>query len=280
MSATDARPPDASQGGWRPPAGTADPRFSTPQRLALNGRPALAYHHEAGDGPAVVFLGGFASTMDGTKATHLHAHARAAGWRFVRFDYRGHGASDGRFVDATIGAWRDDALAVLDHVVAAPCLLVGSSMGAWIATLSAIARPDRVAGVVTVAAAPDFVDLLLRPALSAAQRKDLATQGWTPRPSRYGDGPYPIGRAMVEQGSDHRVLTGAPIPVACPLRALHGLADPDVPFGLSLRLVDAWGAGDADAVLIKDGDHRLSRPSDLNRLTACVGAMRAGLATG
>ena len=270
MCETDASGTKGCQDTPHAAAGaSAVPDPQQPRRLSLPGRPALGYHLHAGAGPTIVFLGGFASTMDGTKASFLDERCRAEARAFLRFDYRGHGASDGAFVDATIGEWRDDALAMLDEVVHGPCLLVGSSMGAWIATLAARARPGRVAGMVTVAAAPDFTELLLRPALTATQKADLARQGWTPRPSRYGDGPYPIGRRLVEEGQHHRVLTG-PIDVPAPLRALHGLADPDVPFGLSLRLVQAWRHPDAEALLVKDGDHRLSRPEDLERLADVV----------
>ena len=241
--------------------------------MNLPGRPRLAYRHHRGIGPTILFLGGFASTMDGTKAAELEARCAGAGLDYLRFDYRGHGASDGRFVDATIGAWRDDALAMLDHVAGGPCLLVGSSMGAWIATLCVASRPAQVCGLVTVAAAPDFTEMLIRPALTADQHMDLDRQGWTPRPSRYGDGPYPISRVLLDEGLRHSVLA-RPIDARVPLRALHGMADPDVPYHLSLRLVAAWGHADAELTLVKDGDHRLSRPADLDRLWRTITALR------
>lgn len=270
MCETDASGTKGCQDTPRTSTGaSAVPDRQPPRRLSLAGRPSLGYHRCEGAAPTIVFFGGFASTMDGTKATFLDDRCRAWHRSFLRFDYRGHGASDGTFVDATVGEWLDDALAMLDRVTDGPCLLVGSSMGAWIATLAAQARPGRVAGMVTVAAAPDFTELLLRPALTAAQKADLERQGWTPRPSRYGDGPYPIGRRLVEEGRNHRVFPG-PINVPAPLRAIHGLADPDVPFGLSLRLVQAWQHADAEALLVKDGDHRLSRPEDLERLADVV----------
>ena len=244
-----------------------------PPRLTLPGRPRLAYRHHRGAGPTIVFLGGFVSTMDGTKAADLDARCGAAGLDYLRFDYRGHGASDGQFVEATIGAWRDDALAMLDHVAGDRCLLVGSSMGAWIATLCVLARPGRIGGLVTVAAAPDFTETLVRPALTADQHADLQRQGWTPRPSRYGDGPYPIARRLLDEGRRHLVLEG-PIDTDVPLHAMHGMADQDVPYHLSLRLLTAWGHPDATLTLVKDGDHRLSRPADLDRLWHTVTTLR------
>lgn len=225
----------------------------------------------APDRPGVVFLGGLNSSMAGEKATFLERCCLDRGLAHVRFDPLGHGASSGRFEDGTIGRWADDALAVLDALTEGPQVLVGSSMGAWLAVLVARARPGRVAGIATVAAAPDFTEDLIRPALPPDARAALARDGVWHRPSRYGDGPYPIARRLLDEARGHLVLRDHPVrSPAVPLRALHGLADPDVPWRQSLRLVEAWPAADARLTLIRDGDHRLSRPQDLALLEAAV----------
>jgi len=219
--------------------------------------------------PGVLFCPGFRSDMGGTKAVFLEARGRARGLAVTRFDYRGHGASPGRFEDGTIGAWTEDALAVLDGATDGPQILVGSSMGAWIAVLVARARPGRVAGVVTVAAAPDFTEDLIRPALGPEAEAALARDGVWRRPSAYADSPDLVTARLLDEARTHLVLR-APIPLAAPLRALHGLADTDVPWRQSLRLVEAWAGADVRLTLIKDGGHRLSRPQDLALLDAAV----------
>ncbi|MEQ8965765.1 MAG: alpha/beta fold hydrolase [Azospirillaceae bacterium] len=220
--------------------------------------------------PGVMVCPGFRSDMGGTKAVFLEARGRERGLAVTRFDYRGHGASPGRFEDGTIGDWAADALSVLDTATEGPQILVGSSMGAWIAVLVARARPDRVAGLVTVAAAPDFTEDLIRPALSAEARAALDRDGVWRRPSAYADEPDVITSRLLDEARDHLVLGDGPLALVMPLRALHGLADPDVPWRQSLRLVEAWGGADARLTLIKDGDHRLSRPADLALLDAAV----------
>ena len=232
----------------------------------------IAYRATPGVPPWVVFCGGFTSDMTGTKAQFLERRCTAAGIGYVRFDYGGHGASDGRFEDGTIGLWADDALAVLGTVVPEPAVLVGSSMGAWIAVLVARGRPERVAGLVTVAAAPDFTEDLIRPRLDARQRRELAATGLTHRPSPYGP-PDPITAALIEDGRSRLVLRDR-IALTMPLRAMHGMADGDVPYATSLRLVDRWAGDDARALLIKDGDHRLSRDGDLAVLWQVIGEVR------
>lgn len=229
----------------------------------------LAYRHRVGRGPTVVFLSGYMSDMTGTKAEALDAWAAATGRAFLRLDYSGCGASAGRFEDGTIGRWRDDARAVIDAAAPGPLLLVGSSMGGWIALLLAAAMPDRVRALVGIAAAPDFVDWGLWADLDAAQRETLMRDGRIEVPSGYADSPYVYTRALVEDGRANRVMD-RPIAYPGPVRLLQGQADPDVPWRLSLDLADRIDSSDVQVVLVKDGDHRLSRPADLALLTATL----------
>ncbi|MFO1058339.1 MAG: alpha/beta fold hydrolase [Dongiaceae bacterium] len=218
--------------------------------------------------PGVVFLGGFASDMGGTKATALAAHCRARGLALLRFDYRGHGASSGRFEEGTIGGWRNDALAALDRLTEGPQILVGSSMGGWIMLLLAAARPQRVAGLVGIAAAPDFTERLIRPALSPAQRAALAEAGRIELPSDYGP-PLAVTAGLMSEARRH-LLLDRPLAFAGPVRLLHGMADKDVPWTLSRLVAERLAAADVVLTLVKDGDHRLSRPQDLARILAAV----------
>jgi pimeloyl-ACP methyl ester carboxylesterase len=221
----------------------------------------LAWSKLEGRGPTVVFLPGYGSDMNGNKATALAVFCEQRGQAMLRFDYSGHGASGGRFEDGTIGTWSADALTAIDRLTEGPLVLIGSSMGGWIALLSALARRERVAGLIGIAAAADFTETLMWPALSFEQRAALLKSGIIHRPSRYGD-PTPITRALIEDGRNHLVLTG-PIPLDCPVRLLHGQADPDVPSEMALRIADKLAGSDVQVILVKDGDHRLSRPRDL-----------------
>lgn len=241
------------------------------RRLERGSGEWVAYVRHPGRSPEVLFLGGFASDMTGTKALRLEAHCRARGQAFTRFDYHGHGQSSGRFRDGTIGAWADDAVAVLDRVVEGPVVLVGSSMGGWIMLLVALARPERVKGLIGIAAAPDFTERLIRPALSAEQRATLARDGVLLQPSAYGE-PLPITQALLDEGRDH-LLLGAPIAIGCPVHLLHGQLDPDVPFQLGLELAQQLESRAVTVELVRDGDHRLSREADLRRLTAALDRM-------
>jgi len=216
-----------------------------------------------------MFCGGFRSDMAGTKATVLDAWAGAAGHAFVRFDYRGHGGSSGDFTDGTVGLWRDDALLVLDAASEGPMVLVGSSMGAWITLLAALARPQRVRGLVLVAPAVDFTEELIWNRLPADARATLERDGVWLRPSDYTNEPDRITRRLIEEGRDH-LLLGGPIPFHGPVRILHGLADETVPWRHGLRVAEALASTDVTMTLVKDGDHRLSGPEDLRRLTAAV----------
>ncbi|MEX2648122.1 MAG: alpha/beta hydrolase [Alphaproteobacteria bacterium] len=243
-----------------------------PSWLARPDGERLAYHRLDGRGPGVVFLGGFASDMTGTKAMALEAWCRAQGLAFVRFDYLGHGQSSGRFADGTIGRWTDDALAVLDALTEGPQILVGSSMGGWIMLLAALARPARVAGLVGVAAAPDFTEDLMWARWDEATRTRLISHGAIELPSAYGEAPTTITRALIENGRRH-LLLGAPIPLRRPVRLLQGMADPDVPWPTALRLAEKLESSDVVVTLIKDGDHRLARNEDLGKLLNCCSAI-------
>lgn len=248
---------------------------SASDTLVSAGGVSIAYHRTPGKSPGVVFLGGFMSDMTGTKATTLEALCRARGQAFLRFDYRGHGASSGRFEDGTIGLWAEDALAAFDQLTQGPQVLVGSSMGGWIALLTALERRERVAGLVGIAAAPDFTEDLLWAALAPDKRDDLARRGVLHLPSEYSDKPYSITWRLIEDGRRHLLLRG-PIDLTCPVRLLHGMRDPDVPWQRSLRLADKLATSDVRVLLIKDGDHRLSRDQDLSFLCRVVEDLIAG----
>ena len=243
-----------------------------PTLLKRDGRETIAYRAMEGSTPGAMFCGGFMSDMTGTKATALEAHCRRTGRAYVRFDYAGHGESGGAFRDGTIGAWRDDALAVLDRVASGPQVLVGSSMGGWIVLLLALARPGRVAGLVGVAAAPDFTEDLIWSALDDEGRRTLAETGEIVMPCDYGDDPYPITMDLIEEGRDHLLLR-APIALGCPIHLLQGMRDEDVPWRTALQIAESVESESVTVELVKDGDHRLSRDHDLARLCAAVDAV-------
>lgn len=212
--------------------------------------------------------------MTGTKATALDAWCRATGRAFTRFDYQGHGASSGRFTEGTIGRWRDDALAVIDLVTRGPLIVVGSSMGGWIAALVALARPERVAGLVTLAAAPDFTSRLIEARMTPEQQAAMARDGFITDPSDYDPEGYEITRDLVEEGRNHLIL-GGPVAIRCPIRLVHGDADKDVPWSLSAELLARVESRDATLTLVKGADHRLSSPADLARLQAAIEELAA-----
>jgi pimeloyl-ACP methyl ester carboxylesterase len=224
----------------------------------------LAYAQTSGRAPTVVFLPGFRSDMTGDKATYLARFCEARRHGMLRFDYSGHGASEGAFEDGDIGRWTADALALIDALTSGPLVLVGSSMGGWIALLASLARPARVAAFVGIAAAADFTERLMWQAMTPAERDQVMQRGVLHVPSEYGE-LYPITRRLIEEGRSH-LLLDAPIPLACPVRLLHGQADSSVPWETSLRIAERLTASDVQTVLVKDGDHRLSRPVDLSLL--------------
>lgn len=232
----------------------------------------IAYHHNSGTGPGVLFCGGFKSDMTGIKATALEAFCRQRGQQYTRFDYQGHGASSGRFEDGTIGTWRDDLLAVFEEITDGPQIVVGSSMGGWMALLLTLLRADRVAGLVLLAPAADFTTELLWKSLPPEARAQIERDGMWLRPSIYDDGPYPITRNLIEESRKHLVL-GHPIPFDGPVRILLGQQDETIPVEHILRTADAITSQDIEITLIKNGDHRLSNPNDLDKLRAAVAVL-------
>jgi len=215
--------------------------------------------------------------MTGAKACALDDLAARQGWGFVRFDYQGHGASGGAFETCTIGTWVADARAVIDTLTAGPQILVGSSMGGWIATLVALARPERVAGLLCIAPALDFTQKLIWPRLGPETRAELLAKGRITVPSAYDPKGYPITRALIEEGARHCLLD-APIPLTIPVRILHGMADADVPWRHGLAFAEALIGADVQLTLVKDGEHSLSRPADLDLLGRTLEALAAHLA--
>ncbi len=255
---------------------TANPSFATPHLRTL------AFHrHEGGaaGGPGVVFLGGFRSDMTGTKAMHLQGWAEAAGRDFLRFDYSGHGASSGRFEDGAIGDWLEDAVDAIAGLSRGPQILVGSSMGGWIALLVARERPDLVAGLVGIAAAPDFTEDLMWDAFSEAERATLLAEGRVTRPSDYDDEPDLITRRLIEEGRARLVLR-SPLALPFPVRLLHGTADVDVPQSVPLRLIAHADCADMALTLVKGADHRFSSPDALARIVAAIEEVTARLSPG
>lgn len=231
----------------------------------------LAWVRTPGRGPTTVFLPGFRSDMGGAKALATEAWCRASGAPCLRLDYSGHGASDGAFVDGSIGEWAADALLLIDRLTTGKLILVGSSMGGWIALLLALARPERLAGLIGIAAAPDFTEALMWDSMMPPERATLERDGVLLLPSQYGD-PTPVTKRLIEDGRT-RLLMHAPIPIHCPVRLLHGQQDPDVPWETALRLAERLESNDVQITLIKDGDHRLSREQDL----AALQQLHAGL---
>lgn len=228
----------------------------------------IAYHRHPGQGPGVVFLGGFKSDMTGTKAQHLQDWAEARGRAFLRFDYSGHGQSSGDFLDGCIGDWATDATEMIRTLTDGPQILVGSSMGGWIALLVARAHPGCVAGLVGIAAAPDFTEDLMWAQFTDAERAALE-MGRVEQPSDYSEEPYIITRKLIEDGRSHLVLRD-PLPLPFPMRLLQGTADVDVPPDVALRLMDHAESPDLRLTLVKGADHRFSTPACLNLVTAAV----------
>ncbi|MGE0153155.1 MAG: alpha/beta fold hydrolase [Reyranellaceae bacterium] len=230
----------------------------------------LAYVTHGRRMPAVVFLGGFRSDMAGTKALALDAWARRHDQAFLRFDYFAHGASDGDFAEATVGRWREDALAAIALLPAdARLVLVGSSMGGWIMLSIAQELRARLAGLVGIAIAPDFTQELIWPELSPAEQDEMRRAGRLLRPSQYSDQPDILTMRLIEEGAHHLVLD-KPLAVDCPVHLLHGTADADVPWRHALRALQHLQTPQGTLTLIKDGDHRLSTQSDIARLVATI----------
>lgn len=252
--------------------GGEDGAAEAPLILTREDGATIAYRRRAGRGPGIVFLGGFMSDMTGTKAAALDRFCAARGQAYLRFDYFAHGASSGDFKDATVGRWKDDALAVLDRLTEGPQVLVGSSIGGWVMVLTALARKERVRALVGIAAAPDATEDLMWPELTQDQRQAMLRDGFVRLPSQYSAEGYVYTLKLIEDGRKHLVLR-APIPLACPVRLLHGMADPDVPWRTSLALAAKLDSTDVEVTLIKDGDHRLSSEANLALLTRTVEAL-------
>lgn len=235
----------------------------------------IAYHHIPGTtaAPGVVFLGGFMSDMEGTKAVFLQDWAAQQGRAFLRFDYSGHGQSSGAFADGCIGDWAADAMATISALTTGPQILVGSSMGGWISLLCCRAMPERIAGLVTIAAAPDFTEDSMWASFDADQRGALARDGQILLPSDYGD-PYTITQRLIDDGRDHLVLR-APLALPFPVRFLQGTADTDVDMSVALRLLDHATGDDIRLTLVKGADHRFSDPDCLRLIAEAISEVTA-----
>jgi pimeloyl-ACP methyl ester carboxylesterase len=237
----------------------------------------LAFERQAGAAPTFIWLGGFKSDMAGAKAEALAHWARERGQGFVRFDYSGHGRSGGRFEERAISDWLGDALAIIDGQTRGPLVLVGSSMGGWISLLAARARPERMAGLLLIAPAADFTERLMWASFAPEIRRQIEETGRWERPSAYDPEPYIITRRLIEDGRRHLVMD-APIAFSGPVRILQGGQDPDVPAAHAQALAGLIRAPDLRFDLIADGDHRLSRPQDLERLLASADELAERLA--
>jgi len=232
---------------------------------------SLAFKATAGDGPTVVWIGGFRSDMEGTKALALEAAARERGWNYVRYDHFAHGQSSGDWKQATIGRWREDAIALIDSLEG-PVIPVGSSMGGWVALLATLARPDRIKGLILVNPAQDFTEKLMWPGLADHERQAILREGETVI-TEEGLGSYVLTRRMFEEARDWLLLDGI-IDIKAPIHVLQGRADDVVPWRHQVELIERLSGGDVRLDLIEGGDHRLSTPRDLERLVEAVEAMR------
>ena len=249
------------------------------ERLARPDGETLAFKRLSGSGPTVVWVGGFRSDMEGTKALALDAAARERGWNYVRYDHFAHGRSSGDWRRATIGRWREDAIALIDSLEG-PVVAVGSSMGGWVALLLALARPERMAGLVLVNPAADFTERLMWPGLADHERQAILRDGETliveEGPPGQGLGEYVLTRRMFEEARDWLLLDDA-VPIAAPVHILQGRADDVVPWRHAIALAERLTGGDVRLDLIEGGDHRLSTPADLSRLIGAVDrALRPG----
>jgi len=239
-------------------------------------RRSIAVRAQSGSSPGLFWLSGYKSDMKGTKAMALSQWAERAGRACVRFDYSGHGESGGVFIDGTIGRWLAESLAVFDAFCRGPQILVGSSMGGWLALLlvrelrrRATAGAASVAGMVLVAPAVDFTEELMWKRFTPEIRRELDQNGVWARPSAYADEPYLVTRQLIEEGRRH-LLLGGMIETGCPVRILQGVQDPDVPWQHAKTLVSRLASDDVVLTLVKDGDHRLSRSEDIERLIRAV----------
>ncbi len=245
---------------------------NTPHFHLLEDGTRLAYRKRDGTSPTIVFLSGFMSDMEGSKATFLDEWCHANNYGFLRFDYFGHGASDGDFAKGTISGWLDNVLTMIDAHTHGPLILIGSSMGGWLMLQAARLRQERLAGLIGIAAAPDFTRELMWERFDDAQRKTITERGVLHIPSDY-DAPYPITRALIEDGDSQRFFVHPPLDILCPVALLHGMQDADVPWNYALRIAEHVVHDQVQIHLIKDGDHRLSRPQDLQLLVQTIKTM-------
>jgi pimeloyl-ACP methyl ester carboxylesterase len=225
----------------------------------------LGYVRTPGYGPGIVFLGGFMSDMAGIKATFLEKFCREEGKPFLRFDYFGHGVSGGEFHAGTIGRWKDDVVDVLDNLTEGPQILIGSSMGGWLMILAALQRKEKIAGLMGIATAADFIQPLIWDQLTSEQQYQVLTEGVFYVQAPGYEKPYPISKELIEEGTKHEILNDN-IDLQCPVRLIHGLKDLDVPWQYSQKLMDKLVTKDVTLNLVKNGDHRLSKPHELNIL--------------
>lgn len=255
----------------------------------LNGQ-RIAYHKfnprtpegvPAHNLPGIIFLGGYKSDMTGSKATFLEVYCKKHAIPFIRFDYTGHGESSGEFTDGTMGGWADDAVTILDHVAdkTRKHILIGSSMGGWVMLLATLQRPERVAGLLGIAAAPDFSEDLIWDMLKPEHRHRLMLEGvfdmskdYCPDPACEPD-PYPVSMRFIEEARSHLLMKRDSIAIACPVRLLHGMQDKDVPYQTSLKLAEKLERTDVVVTLVKDGGHRMSTPEQLAMLEREVDAL-------
>lgn len=238
------------------------------QILTRENGTSIAYNKLEGNSPGLIFMSGFMSDMNGSKALALEQHCQERGLAFLRFDYMGHGNSSGNFADGTIGLWAQNALTAFDELTEGPQIITGSSMGGWMMILTAVSRPERVAGLVGIAAAPDFTEDLLPKQLTEIQLSKIQEDGFVVIPSEY-EIPYTITKKLLDDGTQHLVLRNE-IPLDCPVRLLHGLEDTSVPWKTALKIQTMVRSKDVEVTLIKNGDHRLSREEDLEKLKKTV----------
>lgn len=240
----------------------------------------LAYHKSDGTEPGVIFLGGFRSDMTGSKAMALEDHCQRRGYQFIRFDYFGHGQSSGAFVEGTIGRWADNAVTVLDELAGdAPQILVGSSMGGWLMLLAALKRPEKVAALIGIAAAPDFTELLMWDKFTDKQQEELREKGVIEIPNCYDEEPYKITLNLIAESGNHLVLDDQ-INIHCPVTLIHGMQDEDVPWEYSMTLNEKIASKEVRTLLVDDGDHRMSSEKHLKTIGKQLDKMMERLAAG